>query len=365
MKYSEIKFDCRFFRGDIPCKPNKLHGKICNTCDQYQPISRRILIIKLGAIGDVIRTTPLVVRYHKMFPNCHVSWITHTPEVVPSSIVDKVYKFDFKSVYALSHQHFDIAINLDRDIEACALLNDVHAKEKFGFGLKDGHAAAENPLAEHKFITGAFDSISRANTKNYLEEIFEICGLTFEREPYILDVDNKYLSVADPVLRAAQGKKIIGLNTGCGDRWLTRLWPEAYWVELIQILQMNGFFPLLLGGPAEDAMNKNYAKMTGAYYPGTFTLQEFIALSSRCDVVLTAVSMMMHIAIATRVPLVLFNNIFNPHEFELYDNGIMVQPATGCDCYFGNTCSRTHHCMLDIPVDSVYQAIVRLKDRKA
>lgn len=357
MNFSDIKFDCRHFRGDIPCKPNKLRDKVCSTCDDYDPVTKRILIIKLGAIGDVIRTSPLIQKFRSVYPGCHISWITLSPEVVPVSSVDKIYKFEFKSVYALTHQKFDIAINLDKDVEACSLIEDVYAVEKYGFMMQDGHVSVANRLAEHKFITGMFDNISKLNTKNYLEEIFEICGFTFSGEPYVLELNPAFDNLWEDLKTQAAGRKIIGLNTGCGERWLTRLWPEAYWLELIRKLQADGHFPLLLGGPAEDAMNRKYAAETGALYLGTFPLPQFFSLTNQCDVILTAVSMMMHIAIGLKIPQVLFVNIFNVHEFELYGRGLIVQPESGCDCYFGNSCKRESHCMKDLPVATVEAAI--------
>ncbi len=358
MNINQIKFDCRYFKGEIPCKPNKLRNKECPSCNEYDPVKYRILIIKLGAIGDVIRSTPLIHKFRQVYPGCHISWITATPEIVPSSVVDTIYAFDFKSVYKITHQKFDVALNLDKDYEACALLSDVNAGKKFGFILNDNHISLATLQAEHKLITGLFDHISKQNTKHYLEEIFEICGFNFNDEPYILDVDDSFNNLWQPIIKMANGKKIIGLNTGCGKRWQTRLWPEEYWVELIVKLQQAELFPLLLGGPDEDEMNKTYSHETKAYYPGTFTLNQFISLTNQCDVVLTAVSMMMHIAIALKKPLVLFNNIFNPNEFYLYNNGAIIQPPTGCDCFYGNTCTRERHCMRDIKVETVYQAIL-------
>ncbi|HRH38283.1 MAG TPA: hypothetical protein PK760_08055, partial [Flavobacteriales bacterium] len=85
--YSSIKYDCRHFQGHIPCKPNKLRGKVCGGCDEYAPVSKRILFIKLGAIGDVIRTTPLVTRFRAEYPGCRISWITHSPAILPKSQV--------------------------------------------------------------------------------------------------------------------------------------------------------------------------------------------------------------------------------------------------------------------------------------
>ncbi|MGH7495832.1 MAG: glycosyltransferase family 9 protein [bacterium] len=363
MRASDIKHDCRHFRGAVPCAPNKLRGKVCDTCDEYNPVRTRILLIKLGAAGDVIRTTPLLQRFREEYPGAHVTWLTLTPEVLPASRIDKIYKFDFKSVYTLRQLPFDLVVNLDKDLEACALLEEISATKKFGFGLKDGRLCAVNELAEHKLLTGAFDQLSRQSLKSYLEEIFEICGFDFRGEPYVLEVEQRHQKIWEELHQKAQGRSIIGLNTGCGERWLTRLWPEDYWLALIRILQRQNYFPLLLGGPAEEERNMHYAQKSGAYYPGTYALQRFMALSAQCHVIVTAVTMMMHLAIGLRIPLVLFNNIFNPYEFELYGHGIMLQPESGCDCYFGNTCTRARHCMSDLHVETVFAAIEKLAQR--
>ena len=362
MQASDIKDDCRHFRGAVPCLPNKLRGKTCDSCDEYDPVRTRILLIKLGAAGDVIRTTPLLQRFRQEYPGAHVTWLTLTPEVLPATRIDKIYKFDFASVYALRQLPFDLVVNLDKDLEACALLEEISAPMKLGFGLKDGRIRGLNEPAEHKLLTGVFDQLSKQNQKSYLEEIFNICGFDFRGEPYVLELEPRHQGLWNELHQKARGRKIIGLNTGCGERWLTRLWPEEYWLALLKSLQRQ-YFPLLLGGPAEHSRNALYAQKSGAYYPGTFALQEFMALAAQCHVIVTPVTMMMHLAIGLRIPLVLFNNIFNPHEFELYGNGIMLQPESGCDCYFGNTCTRTRHCMNDLHVETVFAAIEKLAQR--
>lgn len=355
---ADLKFDCRYFKGHIPCKPNKLRDKICSTCDEYAPVTKRILFIKLGAIGDVIRTTPLVVRYRKLFPGCHITWVTHSPEVLPTDQVDVIYRFDFPSVYAVQNQKYDIVINLDKEPEACSLLKDVQAKEKYGFIWKDNHIDIATPNAEHKLITGLFDNISVKNTKNYLEEIFEICHLKFEGEPYLLNYNQALAQKWELLKEQSKGKMIVGLNTGCGKRWQTRLWPDEYWITLINMLRKQDLYPVLLGGRDEHDKNSALSQKTNAYYPGHFSLEEFISLTSNCDLIVTQVSMMMHIAIGLKKPMVLMNNIFNKHEFYLYNNGVIVEPTTGCDCYYGNTCKRDRACMLDIAPESILKHIL-------
>ncbi|HVO76072.1 MAG TPA: hypothetical protein VMT35_18755, partial [Ignavibacteriaceae bacterium] len=87
MKLKDVKIDCRFLRGDIPCKPNKLYGVHCvdekgKDCSYYDPIKEKILIIKLGAIGDVIRTTPLLERIKKDYPKAKIFWLTKAPSIL-------------------------------------------------------------------------------------------------------------------------------------------------------------------------------------------------------------------------------------------------------------------------------------------
>jgi heptosyltransferase-2 len=105
--------DCLYLKGDVPCNPHKEHGYHCGDCPSYKKISKRILIIKLGAIGDVIRTTPLISTYKLMYPDCKITWLTHTPAILPAGKIDEILKFDYASALYLQHAEFDIAINLD------------------------------------------------------------------------------------------------------------------------------------------------------------------------------------------------------------------------------------------------------------
>ena len=359
MTIQDLHFDCMHFRGDIPCRPNKESGMTCPNCTEYTPKTKNILIIKLGALGDVIRTTPLIEAYRKLHPGCHITWLTTYPEVLPKHSIDTIRTFTFNDIYVVSKQSFDIAVNLCKDEEACMLLAECNAKEKRGFIWKDGHVTIANKESEHKFMTGLFDQLSKANTKSYLEEIFEICGLTYDGEHYDLHVEQRHLDNFSYIKENASGKIIIGLNTGAGARWPTRLWPVEHWRTLIAMLQSDGYAPLLLGGQDEHELNVTLHKETGAMYIGSYPVWHFLAIASQADVIVTAVSMTMHIALGLGKKMVLFNNIFNKHEFDLFGLAEIVEPSTGCDCYYGATCSRSQSCMHDITVEQVHQAIKR------
>ena len=183
----KINQDCRYFKGDIPCSYHKKENVICEDCPYYDPIKQKILIIKLGASGDVIRTTPLLRRLKQVYPESFIAWLTLTSELVPSNWVDQILNFELKNIIALQASQFDLLINLDKDLEACSLANQISAKEKKGFGLSDfNHCTPINSDSEQKYLSGIFDTINKINTKSYPQEIFEISGFEFQGEKYIL-----------------------------------------------------------------------------------------------------------------------------------------------------------------------------------
>ncbi|MEN8193015.1 MAG: glycosyltransferase family 9 protein [Bacteroidota bacterium] len=345
MLISDVKTDCRYFKGHIPCKFNKTHNVRCTSgnsvCSFYDKTDKKILIIKLGAIGDVIRTTPLFSRLKKENPSAKFYWLTLTPDIVPAE-VDLTLKLDLNSSIYLQEVEFDIAINLDKDYEACALFNRIKANKKFGFSLVDGFPTPTNQLAEHKYLTGIFDDLNQQNKKNYLEEIFEICDLDFQGEKYTLDSFDDHSKEWE----IDYSKKIVGLNTGCGGRWTSRLWPEKYWIELAKKLIAQGYEVIFLGGELEDEKNKRLSEQSGGKYFGTFPLKTFINLVNQVDLVVTAVTMAMHITLGLNKKIVLFNNIFNKHEFELYGLGKIIEPEKECNCFFSAKCSNNdYECM--------------------
>lgn len=349
--------DCLHFKGDVPCRPHKELGVHCKNCPSYIRISKKILIIKLGAIGDVIRTTPLISTFRKLYPDCKITWLTHTPAILPSGKIDEVLKFDYASALYLRNARFDIAINLDKEKEASALLYEVKAAEKYGYILKDNVTQPVNSLAFHKYHTGLFDDVSKNNKLNYCQEIYALCGLEYSGEPYILD---DHAEKGYRWENLDKSKVVIGLNTGCGDRWTTRLWPESYFGNLAKKLLASGYEVLLLGGAQEHERNMRIQAASGAKYFGHFELPKFINLISKCDLIVTQVTMGMHLTLGLGKKIVLMNNIFNPHEFDLFGRGEIIMPDKACECFYRGTCKLGESCMKDLSTERVYEAVNRV-----
>jgi heptosyltransferase-2 len=362
MPDKKINYDCRFFVGYIPCKPNKMYNVMCNTdqgeCKYYSKTVEKILIVKLGAAGDVIRTTPLLAKINENYPNAFIYWLTQFPDLVPSRTTgkigaDKIYNWELNALLTLQNMEFNWIINLDKDEQACALTKSLKAKKYSGYTMVNNKPYPINEKAEHKYFTGVFDEVSKKNKKNYMQEIFEICDYNFDKEEYILpeyDTETKF--------EIDKTKTVVGLNTGCGGRWTSRLWPEEYWIELIEKLKKDNYEVVILGGPEEHEKNTRMASTTNTKYFGVKPLKTFIGLMDQCDIIVSAVTMGMHIAIGLKKKLVLLNNIFNRYEFELYNRGEIIEPSKPCTCYFTPKCKNEEYkCIEHIAPERVFSIV--------
>jgi len=306
----------------------------------------RILIIKTRGIGDVIRTTPLLVRLKKEYPVSYISWITETPEIVPLT-VDEPIRFDNKNIPRVLSQEYDLLINLDKDMDCCALASVIQAKKKKGFILENGKCVPADVDARSYFMWGVDDAINKKTKRSYQQHIFEVLGVRFNGEPYAIPFSFD------------KSKRLIGLNTGCGDRWRTRLWSEEKWIDLAKRLKRTGYEVLILGGAGtEDEKNRRIASSSKALYFGPQPLKNFIFLIGFCDALVTTVTMALHVAIALKKKVVVLNNIFNRNEFELYGSGRIVEPAVDCVGCYKETCKK--RCMESLYPKSVVRALEEL-----
>ncbi len=348
-----VKTDCIYYKGDIPCRPHKQFGYHCETCPEYRKIDQNIIIIKLGAIGDVIRTTPILRKIRQVYPYAFISWLTYSPDILSSNWVDRILGVNVENIELIKQIEFDWLIVLDKDPIAIALSKQILAKKKSGFTIdKFGKVKPISTKAEeHKWLTGIFDDLSRNNTKHYVQEMFEILDLDFNNEEYILDIDNNIEWKID------HSNKVIGLNTGCGGRWTSRLWADEYWVKLAKELLLLGYEVIFLGGKQEHEKNLILSEKSGAKYFGYFSLKDFISLVNECDLVVTAVTMAMHIAVGLKKMTIIFNSIFNKSEFYLYGRGEILEPDPKCDCYYKPVCP--HDSMSRITPDKVLQLITK------
>ncbi len=365
-----LKTDCRHFRPDRPCAPHKAHGVVCATCTtHYDPVRTRLLVIKLAATGDVLRTTCLLPGLHRRWPGAHVTWVT-SPGAAPlfrgNPLVDRVLSFAGTPPIELLVEQFDVVINPDAAADACALAHLARGAQHVGFSVDArGTPLALSPAAERWLEMGIRDDRKRANRLAYQEHMAAILGVEWHKEPPILELAPEDTATGRQ-LRARHpppdGGLVVGLNTGAGGRWRFKRWTERGYVELIARLHDDGQRVFLLGGPEEVERNARLAAGSGGTAVETGcdnTLRQFAGIVDQCDVVVTGDTLAMHIAIARGKRTVVLFGPTSLHEIEVFGRGERLAPDLDCLVCYKTDCDFVPNCMESLSTDTVHASVRR------
>src|SRR5258708_25485635 len=155
----EVGLDCRFFLGDRPCVWHKSTGVLC-TCDHYQKVEQRLLIIKLDAMGDVLRTTALLPALAEAHPRAAITWVTlreSRPLLERNPYVTEVLNYGEDALVQLQARAFDAVINLDAGKTSSGLATLAKAAQKDDFVLDSrGCVQPTNAAARKSLAIGLF-----------------------------------------------------------------------------------------------------------------------------------------------------------------------------------------------------------------
>jgi heptosyltransferase-2 len=367
--FREIARDCRFFLGDRPCVWHKRNGALC-TCDHYEPVKERLLIVKLDAMGDVLRSTALLPPIIEAHPGAAITWITRkesVPLLERNPYVTEVLELGPEVLVHLQTRVFDRVINLDASKTSAALASAARSSRKDGFVLDErGVVEPTNDAARLWFEAGLFDDIKRQGTATYQDRMAAILGLEGRPHRYVFELGDHERERAAAHLQSiglGPGAPVIGLNTGAGGRWPLKQWREDGYVELIRRLglQQDVRF-LLLGGPSEEDRNDRLktASRVPLFDPGCRnTVRHFGALLDHCDVVITGDTLAMHLSLALKKRTVVLFGPTSAAEIELYGLGEKVVPDMTCLSCYKTACDFKPNCMDLISVDMVERAVLR------
>ena len=347
-----VHADCRLFTGYKPC----VHGGACEGCVHHDPVSAEILIINLGALGDVLRTTAQVEAIHRAWPGCRLTWVT-SPRAMPLLAshprIHRVMAFDLAGVTELRARRFDVVLCVDKDRAAGGLARSLQATEKRGFGIDErGAIVPFNAEAQTLYDLGLDDEAKfRGNQRSEPVLLGEALGLPYAGEPYVLHLSPAELAGRGP-------RRRVGFNTGCSPLYPYKKLPLDAQAAAIEALSLDEPV-LLLGGPEDTERNEALAARLGPRVELTPTrsgLRHGAVEVSRCDVVVTGDSLGMHLAIALGVHVVAWFGPTCPQEIELFGRGVKLLGEVGCAPCWKRTCDETPKCFDRVPPALIAEA---------
>jgi ADP-heptose:LPS heptosyltransferase len=366
-----ISYDCRYFLGDRPCVWHKKGGHSCE-CAHYEAVSGDILIIKLDAVGDVLRTTCLLPLIARCWPARRLTWMTRgeaAPLLENSPFVDGVLVYGPDALVQLSARCFERVINLDAGRVSAGLAAIAKAPEKIGYVLDErGVVKPTNDAAEDWLRLGIFDDLKRENRRSYQEIMCRILGLPMDGMKYVLELSPEERSWAGRCLEnlgVHLQRRLVGIHTGGGGRWRWKQWHPERFLELAESLRNrlgSEIQIVLFGGPLERDINERIAnRLAGCVFDAGCDngLRQFASLVSHCSVVLSGDTLAMHVALAVGSRVVVLFGPTSSAEIELFDRGEKIIPDIDCLVCYKQECDFKPNCMDLISVSMVENAVVR------
>ena len=149
-----------------------------------------VLIVKLGATGDVVRTTPLLHRL-----SGSVTWVTAAKNgVLLDGLSDNLRHFSWEARACALDISYDLAINLEDTLEVALFLKSVRPAEIFGAYSDSSQRLRYTDNSKCWFDLSLISSHGRQeadrlkllNRQSYQKPIFSGLGLYFAGETYLL-----------------------------------------------------------------------------------------------------------------------------------------------------------------------------------
>ena len=363
-----VKTDCRLFLGDRPC----VWGGRCEECEHYVGRGEHVVVIKLAAAGDVLRTTSILPPLKRAHPDSFITWVTDAaalPLIELNPYVDRAIPFGFDAWLTLSVQSIDLLICLDKDERACALASTLNAAEKLGFALSP--AGAVEPLnegARYDYDLGLSNEMKfHENAMTYPAIFCRTADLEYREEPYLLSLPATAIEHAKDFLGGLSlSEPVIGLNVGAGNVFANKAWTTEGYAGLAgAIRERLGGTALVLGGAndRERAESVLVAAPDTAVDGGLHEMLDFAAVVGMLDALVTGDTLAMHIAVALGVPTVVLFGPSAPQEIELFGAGSKVLTPLDCAPCYRRDCDVRPSCMEAIDMETVFKALVEALEK--
>ena len=335
----------------------------------------RVLIVKLGSIGDIVHTLPALAALRAAMPHAEISWVAErlSSEILKDNpILDRLIEVDTKALRRglvsgetlraprqqlrqLRASAFDVALDFQGLLKSASIARLSGARRVFGYSRSGLREPASTVFLSKRISIPAHTHIIRKG----LLLLQGALGIPVPQDlSFPIGVDAAAETEAE---RAAENtaENFAILNPGGG--WPTKLWSAEKFGGLADLLWANyGMRSLITYGPGEVELAETVrrASQSEKAIPVSLSLKGFYSLAKRARVYVGGDTGPTHIAVAAGAPIV---GLFGPTEWwrngSPYSQDICVE-RNDIDCRVDchrRSCSKWI-CM-DITVERVFDAV--------
>lgn len=340
----------------------------------------RVLIVRLGALGDIVHAIPVAAALRRRFPSARIDWVVSSKhreilELVPV-LDNRIVVNDRRGttgglpiaavIGRLRRAHYDVALDLQGLIKSALIARASGAARVIGFGRSNLREPLAGVLYTTRYEPGG-SLFDRRDTRHvvYLNlSMLQVLGV--EGVPAQFPLAEVESDVAVAVRERSTGGYAL-LNPGAA--WPNKRWPPSRFAELaVALYRRFGLPSVVLWGPGERELGDEVVQRAGgvALLTPQTSIADVVALARGAAVMVSGDTGPTHIAAAVGTPVV---GIYGPTRPERNGPWLpedsTVSRAEQCECHHLRQCRRERMCLLDIGADEVMAAVVeRLKKER-
>ena len=313
---------------------------------------RRIAIIRLSAIGDVVHGLPLAASLRRLYPKAKITWIVQpgpAPLLEGHPFVDDLLIYPRRDgwwrisrfLWSVRNRNFDLAVDLQGNLKSGLVLANTQAPRRIGLA-KDEYRERLGALAakEHADTADGPHSVDRTlalcRKLGDADATAEYGLAPTESEIHTARTD--LLEVPDPA---------VAISVGAASD--VREWPDEGYVALARSLRARGAGVVVLSGPDHADRCRAIANEAGVpHRAGATDLRGLLAhlavLEKRGGVLVACDSAPVHLAVAMNLPALTLCGPHDPRRTGPYgfpENTLTAWEGLPCAPCLKRTCSLT------------------------
>ncbi|HEV7643840.1 MAG TPA: lipopolysaccharide heptosyltransferase I [Pyrinomonadaceae bacterium] len=338
----------------------------------------KILIVKLGSIGDIVHTLPALAAIHHGLPDAEISWVVEkrSAEILRGNpMISRLIEIDTKSLrrnvnprkflgqvrselQQLRDVKFDVALDFQGLLKSALVGKLSGAKKIYGFSSRSLKEPASRIFLDKAVRTSRHSNVifKNLNLANRALKL-DLPASSPEMLSFPIRLDDAHRAEAEQAIAKIHGDFAI-LNPGGG--WPAKLWPAERFGQLADLLWKElGLASIVTYGPGEEelAVRVVNSAVSQKAFSADISLKGFFALAQKAAIYIGGDTGPTHLAVAANTPVV---GIFGPTEW--WRNGSPRKEDIGVkhEGVAAHTCTRRSDsncpCM-DIAVERVFQAV--------
>ncbi|MFH0797068.1 MAG: glycosyltransferase family 9 protein [Candidatus Omnitrophota bacterium] len=299
-------------------------------------MGNKILVIKLGALGDMVLASAAFASLRQSFPKSELALLTtpiYLPLVKDCPYFTEVFLFRREENFflqasqtgvTLRRKRFSTVVNLQNNFKANLLAYLTGAPERIGF--------RKGPLPN--LLTKSLLYNPEENALWNINQVLALAG-AFPAERMELYITPEKETETEDLLKSSgwSGQPLAGLHPGASSGWQSKRWPDQYWVDLARKLSEKGIIPVFFGDSSEYRKLEEISKeVSGKTFnlAGKALLSLLPAIIKKCRVFISTDSGPLFIAAAGGIKTL---GLYGPTESRRHaPPGVTVLETAGLAC---------------------------------